>query len=87
MRVAVFGAGATGARVARKLATSDEVERVSVHDPDPQRLDWVVSSLGPTAAAAETTALDRGTDVWWWPRQPEPSSTSPAEPSTGERRW
>ena len=63
MRVAVFGAGATGARVARKLATSDEVERVSVHDPDPQRLDWVVSSLGPTATAAETTALDRGTDA------------------------
>lgn len=63
MRVAVFGAGATGARVARKLATSDEVERVLVHDPDPQRLDWVVSSLGPTAAAAESPVLEGDADA------------------------
>lgn len=60
MRVAVFGAGATGARIARKLATSAEVEQVSVHDPDQQRLEWVVSSLGPTAAAAESPAFDEG---------------------------
>ena len=53
MKVAVVGAGATGARVARKLANSDEVESVAVHDPDQQRLEWVVSSLGPAATAAE----------------------------------
>lgn len=53
MKVAVVGAGATGARVARKLANSDEVESVAVHDPVRQRLEWVVSSLGPAATAAE----------------------------------
>ena len=63
MRVAVFGAGATGARIARKLATSAEVEQVSVHDPDSQRLEWVVSSLGPTAAAAESPAFDGEADA------------------------
>ena len=63
MKIVVFGAGATGARVARKLATSDEVERVSVHDPDRQRLEWVVSSLGPAATAAESPALDGDTDA------------------------
>ena len=63
MRVAVFGAGATGARIARKLATSAEVEQVSVHDPDSQRLEWVVSSLGPTAAAAENPAFDGEADA------------------------
>ena len=63
MKVAVFGAGATGARVARKLAASAGVEQVSVHDPDRQRLEWVVSSLGPTATAAESPAFEGDADA------------------------
>ncbi len=63
MKVAVFGAGATGARVARKLAASDEVESVSVHDPDPQRLEWVVSSLGPAASVAQSPPIESDADA------------------------
>jgi hypothetical protein len=50
MRVAVFGAGAVGARAARQLASSDDVESIAVHDPRPDRVHTVVSSLGDIAA-------------------------------------
>jgi saccharopine dehydrogenase-like NADP-dependent oxidoreductase len=38
-----------GARVARQLLSSDAVDEVVLADPDPQRLDAVVDSLGPGA--------------------------------------
>ena len=49
MRVAVLGAGATGARVARQLASTPEVERLTVADLDPRR-----------AASAEASIAEPG---------------------------
>ena len=49
MKIAVLGAGATGARVARQLASTPEVERVTVADLDPRR-----------AASAEASIDDAG---------------------------
>ena len=63
MRVAVFGSGATGARISRQLTNSDGVESVEVHDPDPHRLRRLVASLGPTAAAGDPRAVGVGVGV------------------------
>ncbi len=55
MEVAVVGLGAVGARSARQLASTPEVERVLLRDRDQARLDEVASSLGETAVV-ETSA-------------------------------
>ncbi len=49
MRVAVVGLGAVGARAARQLASTSEVDRVLVQDTDAQRLDEVSAALGESA--------------------------------------
>ena len=46
MRVAVLGAGAVGARVARQLLTTDTVDRVVLRDTSADRLARVSRSLG-----------------------------------------
>jgi hypothetical protein len=51
MRVAVVGVGAVGARVARQLLSSDVVDEVVLRDPDAERLDAVLHSLGSGASA------------------------------------
>ena len=51
MRVAVIGLGAGGARAARQLASTDEVEEVILRDLRPTRVDEVASSLGEKAVA------------------------------------
>jgi len=45
----VCGLGAVGSRAARQLASSPEVERVTVVDRDPRRAEDVARSLGPVA--------------------------------------
>jgi predicted dinucleotide-binding enzyme len=45
MRVAVLGAGAVGARVARQLASTDTVERLVVADLDAARASAIVRSI------------------------------------------
>jgi NADP oxidoreductase coenzyme F420-dependent len=52
--VAVIGAGATGARAARQLVSTDAVHRVLVSDADPAVQGSVVKALGSTAEAATT---------------------------------
>jgi hypothetical protein len=51
MRVAVIGAGAVGARLARQLLSTEGVEGVVVRDRRPERLEQVVDSLGRGATA------------------------------------
>lgn len=51
MRVAVLGAGATGARAARQLASTDAVTSVVVTDPDEGRRTNVARLLGEGAEA------------------------------------
>jgi saccharopine dehydrogenase-like NADP-dependent oxidoreductase len=53
MRVLVHGLGAVGARAARFLMASDEVDRVLVADVDRRRRDAVASSLGSRAEAVD----------------------------------
>lgn len=53
MRVLVQGLGAVGARAARFLLASDEVERILVADVDRRRRDAVASSLGRRADAVD----------------------------------
>lgn len=52
MRVAVVGVGATGARAARQLASTDAVDTVVVADVDPERRRKVADLLGPGAEAS-----------------------------------
>lgn len=51
MRVAVVGLGAVGARAARQLASTSDVEEVLLRDADEARLREVAASLGPIATA------------------------------------
>jgi saccharopine dehydrogenase-like NADP-dependent oxidoreductase len=52
LNIAVVGVGAVGARAARQLASSDEIDRIVVCDPDPEKVDTVVRSLGTSRASA-----------------------------------
>jgi saccharopine dehydrogenase-like NADP-dependent oxidoreductase len=63
MHVAVVGLGAVGTRAARQLASTDEVERVTLYDTQEGRVAEVSSSLGAKAHAgtgspAELTGVD-----------------------------
>lgn len=51
MRVAVVGAGAVGARLARQLISTEGVDGVVIRDRRPARLEQVVDSLGGGASA------------------------------------
>lgn len=51
MRVLLVGAGAVGARAARQLASTPEVEGISIADRDGKRAAAVVESLGGAATA------------------------------------
>jgi saccharopine dehydrogenase-like NADP-dependent oxidoreductase len=51
MRIAVVGLGAVGARAARQLVSTAEVETVILRDLRPARVDEVAASLGPSAVA------------------------------------
>lgn len=53
MRVAVVGAGATGARAARQLASTDVVDEVVVADADPDVRRKVAGLLGRDAEASD----------------------------------
>src|SRR3954466_14003532 len=55
MNVALLGVGAVGARAARQLASSPEVERVYVADVDEEKVRTVVASLGHEHAEATTS--------------------------------
>ena len=63
MRVVLFGVGATGARAARQLGTSDRVKQVEIRDPRADQRDRVVRSLGPVAVAGRGRRLDDTLDV------------------------
>ncbi|HYF45002.1 MAG TPA: Gfo/Idh/MocA family oxidoreductase, partial [Acidimicrobiales bacterium] len=53
MRIAVVGVGATGARAARQLASTDTVESVLVADADPAQRRKVAELLGERAEASD----------------------------------
>lgn len=58
MRALVVGAGATGARVARQLASVDGFGQVALRDQRPERLDAVATSVGPTVVPQRGSALE-----------------------------
>ena len=58
MHVAVVGLGAVGTRAARQLASTDDVERVTLCDTQEGRVTEVASSLGKKAVAAQGSADD-----------------------------
>jgi hypothetical protein len=51
VRAVLYGSGAVGARAARQLASSTEIDRVTVCDRALSRAEAVAASLGPVAAA------------------------------------
>ncbi len=61
--VVVLGAGATGARVARQLRSSGLVELVEVRDPNADRLQHLVTSLGRGAMAGVGRSLSADVNV------------------------
>lgn len=65
MRIAVLGAGATGARVARQLASTPEVERLTVADLDPRRAASAEASIADPGrvSAVPVDAWSKGADV------------------------
>ena len=68
MKVALIGVGAVGARAARQLASTDDVERIVVSDPDMDKVSIVVGSLGSERAEAASPddpapGLDDGASV------------------------
>jgi saccharopine dehydrogenase-like NADP-dependent oxidoreductase len=56
VRAIVLGTGAVGARAARQLASSAEVELLHLCDRTPARAEAVASSLGPSATAVAWSA-------------------------------
>ena len=50
-RVLLFGAGATGARIARQLRSSGAVDTLEIRDPSLERRDRLVDDLGDGAVA------------------------------------
>ncbi len=56
MRVAVVGLGAVGARAARQIASTAEVDSLVVSDPKADRVSEVVASLGAKAEPGEVGA-------------------------------
>lgn len=59
--VAVIGTGATGARAARQLVSSEGVGRVVLRDVDDERVSAVARSLGPVAEVDRSPHLDART--------------------------
>lgn len=64
MRAAVVGVGAVGARVARQLVSSADIDEggLVIVDPDQRRVAAVCASLGPAVRAGSDASLD-GADV------------------------
>ncbi|WP_208029376.1 saccharopine dehydrogenase family protein [Rhabdothermincola sediminis] len=58
MRVAVLGAGAVGARLARQLVSTEQVSEVVLRDPNRSRLEDVARSLGEGAIADQSGLLE-----------------------------
>lgn len=58
-RVALFGAGATGARIARQLCAGGGLDRLDVCDPDFARLERLILELGD-GSGAEDACPDPG---------------------------
>ena len=63
MKVVVFGAGATGARVARQLVASDLVTAVEVRDPDDAAATRLVSAVGSQGTVGRGRRLSPDTDA------------------------
>jgi saccharopine dehydrogenase-like NADP-dependent oxidoreductase len=68
LNVVIIGVGAVGARAARQLASSDEVEHIVICDVDVDKVDSVVRSLGSSKARAAslygpTPGIDAGVSV------------------------
>ncbi len=61
-RIVLFGAGATGARVARQLRSSGRIDTVEVRDPDPAKLQRLIDSLGEGAEPGEGRRIDPEVD-------------------------
>ena len=53
MHVAVIGVGATGARAARQLAASDEVDRLVLADADPEVAETAGRTIGERVEAVD----------------------------------
>lgn len=62
-RVVLFGAGATGARIARQLRSSGAVDLVEVRDTHAERLGRLIDDLGDGAVAGRGRRIPDGTDA------------------------
>lgn len=62
-RVVLFGAGATGARIARHLRASGLVDELEIRDPHTERLERLLVSLGPGAIGGTGRELTAAHDA------------------------
>lgn len=63
MRVVLFGAGATGARIARILNSDERVTSIQVTDSSAARRVEVTSSLGSKATSSNSSDIEEATDL------------------------
>lgn len=63
MRVSVVGVGATGARAARQLATSDQVDHLVLSDTDPATVRAVQRAIGERVEAVDTVSAALSADI------------------------
>lgn len=62
-RVLLFGAGATGSRIARQLRSSGMVEHLEIRDPHTERLTRLAESFSTWASAGSGRIIDETYDV------------------------
>jgi saccharopine dehydrogenase-like NADP-dependent oxidoreductase len=63
VRISLVGVGATGARAARQLATSDQVDRLVLADADPTAVRSVRKAIGERVEVVDTAEAFVDTDV------------------------
>lgn len=63
MRAVLFGAGATGARIARILASDRRLSSVEVRDTSPMQRLRVAGSLGPRVTSSSSGDIGDDTDI------------------------
>ncbi len=62
-RVLLFGAGATGSRIARQLRSSGVIEALEIRDPNAERLDHLIVTLGEGVTAGRGRRVPDNVDA------------------------
>lgn len=62
-QILLFGAGATGSRIARQLCSTGDVDRLEIRDPNISRSQLLVNTLGRGVEIGEERSIDSRMDL------------------------